>query len=189
MTRSTKGSEWFGSDSLTMGGFVFLMRLCAIECQRVLKPGGHVLCFIDWRMWPVLADAIESADLRRNGLIVWDKTWLGMGSCFRNQHELILHFTKGVGSPPLRRDVGNVIACKPVRRGIHPTQKPRELLETLISVTCPEGGTVLDPFYGSCSAGIAAVGMGRRFVGVERDRHYFDAGVERLRIVPAEAAA
>ena len=54
--------------------------------------------------------AIESSDLRHAGLLVWDKTYFGMGSCFRNQHELVLHFTKGQGWKPQRSDVANVIA-------------------------------------------------------------------------------
>lgn len=180
MNRATKDAEWFGSDSLTTNGFLFLMRCCAIEWQRVLKPGGHALCFIDWRMMATCADAIESADLRKTGLLVWDKTYFGMGAYFRNQHELILHFTKGVGTPPLRRDVGNVLSCKPVRNGPHPTQKPVELLSRLVETICPIGGLVLDPFFGSCSTGEAALSNGRRFVGCERETGYFEDGVTKM---------
>jgi len=180
MTRGVSDNEWFGSDSLTTNGFLFLMRSCALQWNRVLAPGGHVLCFIDWRMEATLADAIESADLRRSGLIVWDKTYFGMGSCFRNQHELILHFTKGIGREPLRRDVGNVIRAKPVRNGDHPTEKPDDLLGTLIEVTCPVGGTVLDPFFGSGSTGVAATTRGRRFIGVERQAEYLSVAKQRL---------
>ena len=181
MNRATADAEWFGSDSLTTNGFVFLLRSCALEWHRMLKPGAHVLCFIDWRMEAGLADAIESADLRRAGLLVWDKTYFGMGSCFRNQHELILHFTKGVGSPPLRRDVGNVLQAKPIRNGRHPTEKPDDLLGPLIEVTCPEGGIVLDCFFGSGSTGVAAIKRHRRFIGIEREKPYFDMATSSIR--------
>lgn len=136
MDRTTGDAEWFGSDSLTTTGFVYLIRSCALEWNRLLKQGGHALVFIDWRMYPAMAGAIESADLRHSGLIVWDKTYFGMGSCFRNQHELILHFTKGVAIPQ-RKDVGNVISCKPIRNGEHPTEKPVDLMRKLISVVTP----------------------------------------------------
>jgi len=196
MTRSTKAEgrdRWFGSDSLSTAGFLHLLRLCALEWQRVLVAGGHCLVFIDWRMAAHLGDAIESADLRRAGLLVWDKQVIGLGRGFRNQHELILHFTKGVGRKPLRRDVGNVIACRPVRKGSHPTEKPVALLETLLSVVCPEGGTVLDPFFGSAATGAAAVGTGRRFIGIERDEGFHALGVQRigrlLGVFPAQADA
>ena len=91
MTRSTgERDRWFGSDSLSTDGFAYLMRRCALEWFRVLKPGGHLLCFIDWRMVGVLSAAIESADLRKAGVLVWDKINIGMGQCFRNRHEFIL---------------------------------------------------------------------------------------------------
>lgn len=200
MTRSTKGdpAQWFGSDSLSTRGFLHLLRGCALEWRRVLKPGGHALCFIDWRMGDHLADAVdpgapddlwlrgaagdamESADLRRVGLLVWDKTYFGMGTHFRLQHELIHHFSKGKGDPPLRRDMANILRHPPVRKGLHPTEKPVGLLTDLIGTLCPVGETVLDCFAGSASTGEAALSSGRRFIGVERDERYFEAGWKRL---------
>jgi len=98
---------------------------------------------------------------------------------------MILHFTKDQGRPPERRDVGNVLQAKPVRNGEHPTEKPVELLEKLISVVCPPRGVVLDPFMGSGSAGVAAVNSGRCFIGVEREEHY--VGISARKIEAAEA--
>jgi DNA modification methylase len=180
MTRGTDDDEWITSDQLTASGFVWLMRACAQQWKRLLVPGGHALSFIDWRMCPWLAGAMESADLRHAGLLAWDKTYFGMGSCFRNQHELILHFTKGKGRDPLRRDVGNVLSFKPVRGGDHPTEKPVDLLTTLISVVCPEGGTVLDCFAGSGSTGEAAVTTGRNFIGCDSDPHWAEYARRRI---------
>lgn len=188
MSNRTVDPQWFGTDTLTTDGFLYLMRLCALEWHRLLKPGGHVLCFIDWRMQSSLADAIESADLRKAGLLVWDKTYFGLGSCFRNQHELILHFTKGVGSPPLRKDTGNVLAYKPATNKLHPAQKPVQLLERLLTTICPENGMVLDPFFGSGSTGEATLSAGRQFIGVERDERYHNLAADRLRqCLPAHA--
>lgn len=208
MTRSTKEApdRWFGSDCLSTRGFLHLLRSCALEWQRVLKPGGHVLAFIDWRMGDHLADAVdggelglflngqaadamESADLRRIGLLVWDKTYFGMGTHFRHQHELIHHFTKGKGSTPLRRNVANVLSHPPVRLGRHPTEKPVSLLTELIGTVCPQDETVLDPFFGSASTGEAAITSGRRFIGIERDQRYFEAGWQRLATLVEECAA
>lgn len=180
MNRGTEDAEWFATDDLTTNGFTWLMRACAVERARVLVPGGHVLVFIDWRMAAALSGAIESADLRHLGLLVWNKTYFGMGSCFRNQHELVLHFTKGQHAPPQRRDVGNVLSHKPIRRGTHPTEKPVALMEDLVSVVAPPGGLVLDPFTGSGATGVAALRLGRRFLGIERDARYAAAARARL---------
>ena len=180
MTRGENRAEWFGCDSLTTKGLSYLIRECALEWNRVLKDGGHALIFIDWRMSATLSAVIESADLREDSIIVWDKTFFGMGSCFRNQHEFILHFTKGKGTPPLRRDVGNVIQCKPIRNGSHPTEKPVQLIEKLISVVTPPGGIILDCFAGTGATGVAARNMGRKFIGIEREKGYADRANGRL---------
>lgn len=174
MTRETPDAEWFGSDSLTAIGFSHLMRVAAMEWQRVLVPGGHALVFIDWRMAPHLSPAVESADLRAAGELIWDKDQFGMGSCFRNQYEKILHFTKGVGRDPRRRDVGNVLRCAPVRNGNHPTEKPLVLLRRLLSVVGAPGGVVLDCFAGSGSSGVAAIQEGMRPILIERESRYVE---------------
>lgn len=186
-----KDQRWFGGDSMSTPGMLYWIRACAQQWFRVLKPGGHVLCFIDWRMAPVVADAIsgaiESADLRRSGLLVWDKERVHMGEFFRNRHELILHFTRGQPSDPRRRDVGNVISCPIVLRGLHPTEKPVKLLTTLLGPCAGLGSRVLDCFAGSASTGEAALRIGASFTGIERDDHYHRLGSERLTKVAAAA--
>jgi DNA modification methylase len=180
MNREADDATWFDGDSLTVIGFGYLMREVARECRRVMKKGGHFLAFIDWRMLPHLSAAIESVDMRHAGVLVWDKTYFGMGACFRNQHEMILHFTKEQGAEPRRRDVGNVLQCRPIRGGEHPTEKPVELLRKLLSVVCPEGGTVLDPFAGSGSTGVACMMDGLRFVGIESSPTYAETSRQRI---------
>lgn len=63
---------------------------------------------------------------------------------------------------------------------MHITQKPVEVMQQLVQI-CREGGTVLDPFTGSGSTGVAALREGRRFVGVELSSHYADVAEQRLR--------
>lgn len=185
-----KDKRWFGGDSMSTPAMLWFMRACAQQWFRLLKPGGHLLCFIDWRMAPIVADAtssaIESADLRRAGLLVWDKQRFHMGEFYRNQHELILHFTRGQNEAPRCRNVGNVIACPIVRNGIHPTEKPVPLLMKLLAPCAGPGSRVLDSFAGSASTGEAALRVGASFEGIEREEHYHTAGSERLAKVAAE---
>jgi len=68
----------------------------------------------------------------------------------------------------------------PQERGLHPTQKPVALMAWLIRTFSKEGDTVLDPTMGSGTTGVAAVLEGRRFVGIERDRGYFDGAAARI---------
>lgn len=62
----------------------------------------------------------------------------------------------------------------------HPTQKPVALLEWLIKTYTTPGETVLDNCMGSGSTGVAAVNTGRKFVGIENDRKYFDIARQRI---------
>ena len=63
----------------------------------------------------------------------------------------------------------------------HPTQKPVELMKWCIEqAAVPPRGTVLDAFMGSGTTGVAAVQMGRRFIGIEREPKYFDIACRRI---------
>lgn len=62
----------------------------------------------------------------------------------------------------------------------HMTVKPVELMERIIEVFSLKGQTVLDPFLGSGTTGVAALARGRRFIGFEIEKRYFDMAVKRL---------
>jgi site-specific DNA-methyltransferase (adenine-specific)/modification methylase len=61
----------------------------------------------------------------------------------------------------------------------HPTQKPLEVMKWVITL-CPKSITILDPFMGSGTTGVAAIQMGRKFIGIERDPKYFDIACKRI---------
>lgn len=62
----------------------------------------------------------------------------------------------------------------------HPTVKSTKLMEYLITLVTPPGGTVLDCFMGSGSTGKAARGLGFSFVGIEREKEYFEIAEKRI---------
>jgi site-specific DNA-methyltransferase (adenine-specific) len=67
----------------------------------------------------------------------------------------------------------------------HTTQKPIEIIEPLIKTACP-GETVLDPFMGSGTTGVACVNLGRKFIGIEIEEKYFDVACNRIEIAVAQ---
>lgn len=180
MTRAVEDEDWIRGDAMSTGGFIYLLRLAGMQWRRILKPGGHALAFIDWRMADALGAALETADLRRHPTLVWNKDRIGMGAIFRNQHEFIIHATVGSPATPQRRDVPNVLTYPPVRNGDHPTEKPGALLHTLLSVVTPPGGVVLDPFAGSGSTLLAARELGCQSIGVDADERYCEVIAKRL---------
>ena len=62
---------------------------------------------------------------------------------------------------------------------VHPTQKPVPLLEYFVKTYTNEGETVLDNAMGSGSTGVACVNTGRRFIGIEHDKKYFEIAARR----------
>lgn len=65
-------------------------------------------------------------------------------------------------------------------RGDHPTQKPVGVMKWVIALLPEPNQTILDPFMGSGTTGVAAIQMGRRFVGIEREPSYFDSACRRI---------
>ncbi len=61
----------------------------------------------------------------------------------------------------------------------HPTQKPTELMVWCLGFL-PKAAVILDPFMGSGTTGVAAVATGRPFIGIERDRDYFEIACRRI---------
>jgi DNA modification methylase len=62
----------------------------------------------------------------------------------------------------------------------HPTVKPVELMKYLVKLVTPKGGTVLDPFNGSGSTGMACVELGFNYVGIDLDNNYVDISMKRI---------
>ena len=66
------------------------------------------------------------------------------------------------------------------KSGLHPTQKPIELCEYLIKTYTNENDTVLDFTMGSGSTGVACKNLNRQFIGIEKDKKYFDIAKNRI---------
>lgn len=189
-----RGQRWAAkpieNDQMTTAGFVWLIRQLAMDMRPMLIDGGAILSFIDWRQWPNLVGALESANLRVNGMVVWDKKSYGLGNGFRVQHELICYASKG--SPRIiDRGVPNVIACARDSNDDHPSPKPVELIQKLLPVVTDRGDLVLDPFMGAGSTLRAAYNLGRRGIGIETEERYCEIAARRLQqsVLPLEVPA
>lgn len=64
----------------------------------------------------------------------------------------------------------------------HPTQKPEQLLERIIKVSSNVGDVVLDPFSGSFTTCAVALKLGRKCIGIELNKEYFEEGIKRCNI-------
>lgn len=172
---------WFVGDNMGTAGLSSLLRSMAFHALAKLNPNGHMLVFCDWRMVPTLAPSIESAGLRYQNMVVWDKGVMGLGMGFRAQHEIVLHYTAGA---PKYHDLGTANVLKSSRVSAsdreHQTQKPLDLMQRLVRVVTAPEMVICDPFMGSGSTGCAALAEGRHFIGIERDPTHFETACKRI---------
>ena len=135
------------------------------EVFRVLKPDTHFYLFCDAETMFVAKPEAERVGFKFWKPLVWDKRTIGMGYHYRARYELILFFEKGK-----RRlnDLGIAdIIAEPRIRGGYPAEKPPKVSKVLIEQSSKPGDVVADPFMGSGSVGVAALELGRRFIGTD----------------------
>jgi site-specific DNA-methyltransferase (adenine-specific) len=109
------------------------------------------------------------------GWLVWDKVNSG------NFADCELAWTNLKISVRIFRHMWNgmIRASENDAARVHPTQKPVVLMEWCIGKT-PAGGSILDPFMGSGTTGVACANLGRSFIGIEREPKYFDIACRRI---------
>ena len=95
------------------------------------------------------------------------------------QYEFILFLCKGKRKLNGRRD-SNIIKCPRTGNDNHPTEKPVNLIQFLISKSSEKGDIILDNFFGSGSCAIACHNLGRKFIGHEIDKDRFSSAKKRV---------
>lgn len=103
------------------------------------------------------------------GVLVWDKE-----QPWENFSQVEIAWTNLNRPAALFRES----ATRGTPNKAHPTQKPISLMRWCLSLV--DAQLVLDPFMGSGTTGVACAEMGRNFIGIERDRKYFDIACERI---------
>lgn len=148
------------------------------DAFRVLKDGGSIICFSDWKNQEAWRQAIEWAGFTVKSQVIWNREHHGMGDltgAFAPMHDIVWFAVKGKYKHPSSRPK-SVISSKRIggENLVHPNEKPVDLMVSLIKSVTPPNGIVLDPFMGSGSTGVAAVKEGFGFIGIERDEKYFE---------------
>jgi len=135
------------------------------EIYRVLKKNSHFYIFCDQETMFVLKPIGERVGFKFWKPIVWNKMAIGMGYHYRAKYEFILFFEKGKRKLN-SMSIPDVLDFKRIRGG-YPTEKPIELLELLIGQSTVPDDVVVDPFFGSGSALIAALNINRSALGCD----------------------
>jgi DNA modification methylase len=131
----------------------------------------YVWC--NWKFYATL-----QRELEYKACIVWAKNVFGMGTNYRHQHEFCLF--NGSIDDQIKNE-SDLWEVKKDTNYVHPTQKPVQLMAWCLDIAkVPAGATVLDPFMGSGSTGIACLRTGRNFIGIERDAAHYKTACDRI---------
>lgn len=177
-------------------------------CRECLKDSGTIwVCGTYHNIFEV-AECLKDLDFKILNMIVWQKSdppktltdqrfnfsaeyIIWARKCEKVPHffnyDLMTNMNNGVHMP----DVWKLPAPGHWEKtcGKHPTQKPLRLLYRIILATTHEGDTILDPFAGSCTTGIAANLLGRKFIGIDQEEKYLQLGLRRREEISDPAVA
>lgn len=159
------------------------------EFERILIPAAHCYVFTRWDAYPLMLKFFAD-ELFLQTVIIWDKDEGGHGmgnlDIWAPRYEMIMDFTKGEKPRPLNgKRLPNVIRHQDIRftkeLKIHPTQKPRGLMEILIEKSSDYGDVVADFFGGSYPVHRAAMRKFRKSIGVELNPTTHNAAVNLVK--------
>jgi len=166
------------------------------EFNRILKPTGNIFGFTSYNLVGKWHEAFDP-EFDTFQYVVWHKTnpvpkVLRAG--FLNSCELIVcMWNKGhTWNFTNQREMHNFIETpicmggERMKNPFHPTQKPVRVLEHMIKLASKDGDVVFDPFMGVGSTGVAALNLGRKFIGIEIDEKYFKGAEKRLKVASSK---
>ena len=178
-------------------------------CRRVLKPNGTIWVSGTYHSIYMCGFALQGAKFHILNDIAWFKPNASPNlSCrfFTASHETLIWARKEkkakhvfnynlmkngdwsedfLKKPGLQmRSVWALGTPKSFEKkfGKHPTQKPLDLLRRIVLASTNKGATILDPFTGSSTTGIAATMYGRKFIGMDLEKKYLDLSIKRFEI-------
>lgn len=167
-------------------------------CRRVLKPNGTIWVSGTYHNIFDVATCLQEQNFKILNIIVWQKS--DSPTTFTDQrfnfsaeyiiwarkeqkvahyfnYDLMKAMNGGVHMPDVWRIPAPGLWEK--KCGKHPTQKPLRLLYRIILACTRERDTILDPFAGSCTTGVAANLLGRKFIGIDMSEEFLQLGIRR----------
>nr|DAI83381.1 MAG TPA: adenine-specific methyltransferase [Caudoviricetes sp.] len=151
------------------------------ELYRVAKENTAHYIFCSYHNIDKFKQSFEKYFKIKN-ILTWVKNNASMGDLsadFAPKTEFILFLQKGRRNINGKRD-SNVLEFKKTNNKLHPTQKPVDMIEFMISKFSDKGDVILDPFMGSGSTAVACINTNRSFIGIEIDNDYFNIAKERV---------
>jgi len=145
-----------------------------------LKPDADAYFFLNDKnvvpFWLVASDA----GFRWHNLLAWKKPNAVANRWYMKNAEFVIYAFKGKAKQINDCSAAQIISAPNPNGTSHPNEKPVGLLQVYIENSSEPGDLVIDPFLGSGSTAIAALRSGRRFLGFECEREWFDIAAGRI---------
>jgi site-specific DNA-methyltransferase (adenine-specific) len=173
------------------------------KCRDLLSDNGTIWVSGTFHIIYAVAFAAQKLEMKFLNNIIWEKpnpppnlscryfthsteTILWFGKNKKSKHLFNYKTMKEINLGKQMKDVWRMTAPKKNEKsfGKHPTQKPVALLDWIIKASTKKGDTILDPFSGSGTTGVASILNKRKFVGIEFDKKY--CLLSKKRILDAE---
>lgn len=160
----------------------------------LLKDSANIVIFTDWRKISHLVEKLESLGCSVKELIRYEKSrgtnpftasYRFVCDCeyavwaVKGQH--VTYTFHKFDNKQVKPRIKAVLYKSERKNGKHPTQKPYAVGRFIIEHLTNEGDTILDPFAGSASFGVAAVSLGRKYVGIEISEDYYKLAESNIR--------
>lgn len=162
-----------------------------IDFIRVCKkPNIYIWC--NHKQIPMYLDFFVNKNDCSFDILIWNKT--NAMPLFNNKYltdkEYCLYFRKNAYCNPQSYEEAKTIFSLPINlrdkdKFIHPTIKPLSIIKTLIENSSQPNDIILDPFIGSGTTAVAAKETGRRYIGMEIDKRYYDIACDRVQGITA----
>lgn len=162
----------------------------ADEFIRILKPTGNLFIFTSYNQLGRWYNCLDHR-FDTSNFMIWHKTNPApkiFKAGFLNSCEMIFtcwnkkHTWNFISQAEMHNFIQSPICMSPERlkNPKHPAQKPVSILKKMIEIASNKDDIIFDPFMGVGSTGVAALELGRRFIGVELDESYFAAAKKRI---------
>jgi site-specific DNA-methyltransferase (adenine-specific) len=145
-----------------------------------LKNTGHCYIMCNNKNLSNFMKAIDSSSFHLIKVMVWAKDNKIMSQAYMSQIEFIFFLRKAGFVKINNCGESDLLQFSNPKNKNHPTEKPIDLLMVLAQNSTNEGQTILDPFMGSGSTGVACVNTNRNFIGIEKDEKYFEIAKDRI---------
>ena len=154
------------------------------ECYRILKNNTAMYMFCNCDKVDFFKQELENAGFKIKNMIIWVKNnWTAgdLKAQFGKQYEIIFLVNKGRKCFNGKR-ITDIWMFDKIsgKKQLHQNQKPVDLLKQCILKHSDENDIIFDGFMGSGSTGVACIKTGRKFIGVELDKKYFEIAKERI---------